>query len=310
MNRDASGNASSCVHGADRSGWVERIRPWLGTTVRIGVGGLRAEVAEALIERGFEAIAAAHRTLGYHDPASELSRFNRLPAGSSMQPHPWLRRVLEIAVALSAESDGEFDVTVAPSLIRAGRLPATDRVVQPSVDWRDLRLSPDGTIAWSREGLVDLGGIAKGFAVDLAAEAMTLPDSVSWRIEAGGDLRVGGAEAEQIVLSVPGHAPDSYPVIALSEGSLASSARDRHAPVHFRGRDRGTACACEFVAVVAPWCVIADALTKVVLASDDDETVSKLLVRHQATAYRYDARTGWRTLGVAALASREANGRI
>ena len=296
MNREASNRHWQTAHAADDDRWIERIQPWLGTLVRIGVGGLPTGVAERSIERGLEAIATAHKTLGFHDSESDLSALNRSPVGVAHRVTPMLFEVLGIAQTLAADSDGMFDVTVADVLVAEGLLPPTARSVEPRVNWRDLQLRGDGTVRWARAGLIDLGGIAKGYAVDRAAEAMQLPPDASWRIEAGGDLRVGGAEPERIALAVPEHPIERRPCIELQNASLASSAIDPGRPVHRHGHDRTRLEGVGFAAVVARDCVIADALTKVVLACGVQ--ADALLQRYSATAYLYSARAGWRTLGV------------
>mgnify|MGYP003342671516 CR=1 FL=1 len=295
MNREAPYRHSPLARTADEDRWIERIRPGLGTLVRIGIGGLPLVEAERSIERGFEAIATAHRTLGFHDPGSDLSFLNRLPVGQSLTVGSMLNDVLRIAQTLAAETGGAFDVTVADALVAEGLLPPIERRVEPGASWRDLRWDTDGTVRWTRAGLIDLGGIAKGYAVDRAVAAMRLPAAASWRVEAGGDLRVGGAEPERIVLAVPDHPLDTRPCIDLQDASLASSSVDRARPVHRRGVDRRPIDEVGFAAVVARECVIADALTKVVLACGAD--ADAVLQRYAATGYLYSARSGWRTLG-------------
>jgi thiamine biosynthesis lipoprotein len=295
MNREATHRHSPLARTADEDRWIERIRPGLGTLVRIGIGGLPLVEAERSIERGFEAIATAHRTLGFHDPGSDLSVLNRLPVGQSLTVGHMLNEVLRIAQALAAETGGEFDVTVADALVAEGLLPPIERRVEPGASWRDLQWDTDGTVRWTRAGLIDLGGIAKGYAIDRAVVAMHLPAAASWRVEAGGDLRVGGVEPERIVLAVPDHPLDTQPCIELQNASLASSAVDRERPVHRRGVDRSPIDEVGFAAVVARECVIADALTKVVLACGAN--ADAVLQRYAATGYLYSARSGWRTLG-------------
>lgn len=308
MNREGGQRGSFRERGADESNYVERVRPGLGTLVRIGVGGIAQAPAEAAIERGFEVIEAAHQALSFHEPTSALSCLNRLAAGAQVVSHPWLHRVLSVAQEISAATDGAFDVTVAPELIANGRLPVAARLSAPGVDWRDLLLGDKGVVSWRRAGLADLGGIAKGFAVDMSAEAMALPPEARWRIEAGGDLRVGGPASEWVWLGANVDAPDARAAIELHDGSLASSAVDAVRSAHFCGRTRAAARVAQFVTVVAPTCMIADALTKVVLAMGDE--AARVLQRYAATAHVYSSRTGWRALGVAALASNDSDGRL
>ena len=280
---------------------MQIIRPWLGTLVRVAVAGVERDAAEAAIERAFGAVAAVHRTLGFHDPHSDLSRLNGLSAGQPGIVSPMLREVLEVAQELAALSDGVFDVTVGGELVRTGVLPRFAEVRSATeVDWRDLLLQADGAVAWRRAGLVDLGGIAKGYAVARAAAALALPVHARWCIEAGGDLRVGGDEVELVPLRVPDHPAATRPLVELQNGSLAASAIDRARGVHLDGRTRAPAQACEFAAVVAPCCLHADALTKLVIACG--ERSAPWLRRYGAVAHAYDVDAGWRTFGADTLA--------
>lgn len=276
----------------------------LGTLVSIEVCGLEPALAHAAIDRGFAAVARVHGLMSFHDPSSELSRLNRDAAGAPVDVDPATFAVLALARELSAASGGAFDVTAAARLVEWGFLPAPPGAPAPDprADWRDVELLPDSRVRFRRPLWLDLGGVAKGWAVDAALAAMALPPRAGAVVNAGGDLRVAGPEARQVLLRVPTHPAAEIPAVELAEAALASSCgagtRRRVGPdwvgPQVDGRDRRPAPTEAFAAVVASDCAVADALTKVVLA---DPAVDASLRRFGATAYRYDPATGWSTLG-------------
>jgi thiamine biosynthesis lipoprotein len=144
---------------------------------------------------------------------------------------------------------------------------------------------------------LDLGGIAKGYAVDRAIDRLRAHGVPQGCVNAGGDLRCFGAEPERIQLRCALFT-DEVPVIELSEGSLASSSSaDREGATgwHIDGRTRRSLNVPRFTCVLAEQCLYADALTKITLAEFED--AAALLALYAATAHHYDAEHGWRTLG-------------
>jgi thiamine biosynthesis lipoprotein len=224
-----------------------------------------------------------------------------------------IRHAQEIAEA----SAGVFDICAARPLVAWGFLPAPDsrHAPDPSATWRDIVLETGARIRFAKPLWIDLGGIAKGFAVDAGLAAMKLAPDVGCLINAGGDLRVAGPEAERVVLRVPpglnraglGPGLDQalIPAIEIADGSLASSSgpenrrayREGTVGAHVDGVSGGPAGgnvgANRFVTVTAAECVTADALTKVVMAAGVDS--GPVLRRFQATAYLYESE--WITLG-------------
>ena len=181
------------------------------------------------------------------------------------------------ALHWAAASDGAFDPVV------AGRAGGT---------WRDVGL--DGDIARVRGAArIDLSGIAKGYAVDRACAMLAAAGAAGGVVDAGGDLRVFGAGTEEIALRPSGDAAPA--LVTLADGALASSdpafARAQGSAVHLDGRD-GTAVASRFVAVAAPDCIDADALTKLVLVLG--ARAAPLLASVGAVAHVHDG-GGWST---------------
>ena len=280
---------------------LKRAQPHLGTLVEISVGGLEEGAANQAIDRGFAAIAEIHRLMSFHEADSDISRLNREASAAAIEVHPHTFAVLRHAQDLAADTDGVFDITIASRLVTWGFLPPPNAPTpDPAAKWRDIVLE-EGRVRFTRPLWIDVGGIAKGYAVDAALAAMKLAPHVQCCINAGGDLRIAGPHAESVRLRVPFPA-DPVPVVVLQDGSLASSSGRENARQiegqtvgpHVNGLTRQGAPLDTFVSVASPACVAADALTKVVLACG--EKAEPILRKWRATAYIHDAR-GWRTLG-------------
>ncbi len=261
----------------------------------IGIGGLADADAVQAIEAGFAAIADIHRLMSFHEAGSDVSRINRAAVGEAVKVDPRTFAVLEQAGALAIESGGIFDITVAAELVARNILPRPDaRLPDPHSCWRDIELAAPDRVILKRPLWLDLGGIAKGYAVDRAFPAMNLTPDIQCVVNAGGDLRVAGPAAERVLLRAP-TTGNAVPVVEIENASLASSeAGDAATGPHLDGAARRGTPPGRFVSVVARDCLIADALTKIVLALG--RGAQDLLKRHGATAYLCgDA--GWETIG-------------
>lgn len=249
-----------------------------------------------MLERGFAVIERVQRLMSFHAETGDVAAINAGLPGVRIRVDPETFEVLSLAARISAASAGVFDITLGALAVATGRLPAPQvRPPDPAARWNDLILEPPDGVTLRRTAWVDLGGIAKGHAVDLAMAALQLPTGASARVNAGGDLRVAGPEAQSIALRVPTHPSAEQPYLELREGSLASSAADDGPVAHFDGRCRGIERQQTFVSVVAPRCALADALTKVVLALGPE--AAKVLAAFEASAYLYAPERGWQVIG-------------
>jgi thiamine biosynthesis lipoprotein len=272
---------------------VERARPALGCIVRVRAEGLAREAADLAIAAAFAEIGAVHRLMSFHEPQSDLSRIHRAAAGQAVEVDARTLEVLAFSRDLAARSGGAFDPTVGGDAVRAGALPAPADAAAPDADatWCDLVVE-NGAVRLARPLWLDLGGVAKGYAVDRAVAVLRRQGAASGCVNAGGDLRVFGEAAEIVALRVAG--ADRQPVINLSDGALASSGGDRDDPsLHLDGRTRRTLSPTSFACVTAPEAMAADALTKVVLALGP-EAAAEVLVAYGAQAYAFSPGAGWR----------------
>jgi thiamine biosynthesis lipoprotein len=254
-----------------------RAQPLLGTLVEIGVCDAAPDVADAAIARAFAAVREVQRLMSYHDEASDVSRLNAMGAGVTVvDPHTWA--VLAAAQTVAEASDGRFDITVAPALARHGYLPRrADRDAEAGATWRDIALLPDHRVCLRRRLRLDLGGIAKGYAVDRAVGALVDAGIAAGRVNAGGDLRLFGDTDETVHVRDPARPTALMPLCLLRRGAVATSSTyysrrptsDGLVSPLIDAVTRRPCTATRSVSVVADRCVLADALTKVVFAAPD-----------------------------------------
>ena len=257
---------SSCVE-------LKRVRPLLGTLVEICA---RAK-CEALVRMGmthaFDTIAEVQRLMSFHESSSDVSRMNREAFNQPVRVHRWTWRVLARAQEFALGSRGAFDITIAPLLSKWGYLPR-GLPTDTAATFRDIILGPESLVRFARPLALDLGGIAKGFAVDRAVEALRDAGIEHGIVNAGGDLRAFGKDAEQIYLRDPSRPGKAAGVVQLRNRAIATSGvyfswkNYRGAVVSplLDGRNRQPLVQNVSVAVSAPECMTADALTKIVLA--------------------------------------------
>ena len=273
---------------------IERVKPLLGTIVSLRVHGLAPMRAHAAIDAGFDAVAAIHGAMSFHAGDSDVSRLNRDAHRAPVTVSDATYAVIAHSLALSALTQGAFDITVAPMLVARGHLPCPAHAPAPDgcAIWRDIELLPDNRIRFRRPLWIDLGGIAKGYAVDQAMAALRAFAPLQACVNAGGDLRIAGPDPERVRLAAEDCSDEFVPVIDLQDGSLASSASADCGP-HIDPRRRERAWR-QFVSVAAPRCMDADALTKVVMARG--ACSARALAAFGASAVIHDTAHGWREI--------------
>ena len=285
---------------------VRRCRPLLGTFIEVAATHASTREAHRAVDAAYDEVALVHRLMSFHDPDSDVGRLNREALDRGVAVHPATFEVLRLARTIAEASDGCFDVTVAAELVRRGILPRSCSPHEPCRDgsWRDVELLDDGRVRFHRPLWIDLGGIAKGHAVDRAIERLGALGATQACVNAGGDLRVMGSATERVRLR-PATTPDGpAAVVELANGSLASSGGvgehdlERFPGLHVHGAHGRPTGSRTFACVMADRCVIADALTKVVLGTRSRGAA--LLRQYGATAHLYTARSGWHTVGAAA----------
>jgi len=281
---------------------IRRCRPLLGTFVEVATSGSNAASLERGINAAFAAIEKVHRLMSFHDPDSDVSRMNRDAFPKSVIVHPWTWKVLETAQQFAQESNGVFDIGIARLLASRGYLPRREYQPDNGATWRDIFLRKNCRVFFRRQLVIDLGGIAKGFAVDRAVAALKASGVKAGIVNAGGDLRVFGKVARVIHVRHPAEPAVAAGVVRLSERAMATSGvyfarrrrRGQYVSPLLDGCTGRSARELISVSVAAAECMIADALTKIVFALR--EQAAGLLGQYRADALilERDAAPSWR----------------
>lgn len=282
---------AGCVSGPAReTSRFEFERAEMGLPFRLVLYAPDAAEAGRAADAAFGRIHELNGSLSDYDDTSELSRLSRssgmghwVPLGAD------LARVLRTADSISRESDGAFDVTVGPLVQvwkrarRQRELPseAVLSSARASSGWTNLLLRRSGG-GWEAELLrpgmrLDLGGIAKGYALDEAGVVLRAMGYPRFLISGGGDIVVGhpppgsrGWRVQVGVFDAP-HAPAPRSVL-LRDEALATSG-DTFQRAEIGGRryshivDPRTGVGLtdhSLVTVIAPNGMQADALSKVI----------------------------------------------
>lgn len=253
-------------------------RPLLGTYVEIRIDDNDPEIASVAVDAGFRAISEVQRLMSIFEAGSDIGRINRLAHREPVAIDPWTRDILTLSGDLHRESDGLFDCGIAPQLGAWGLLPNhCEPAPQSSI--ANLAFTDDGCVTCSVSTRLDLGGIAKGFAVDRATEAILATGARGGTVNAGGDLRVFGNAEEDIHMRAPDNPEHLVFAGRLRDGACATSAT--YYSRHIRNgtevsplvdpRSRQPLVTRSSFSVIAPHCVIADALTKVLALSGNPD---------------------------------------
>jgi len=241
---------------------LRRCRPLLGTFVEISASGPDRARLERAMTGAFDTMARLQAMLSAHDAGSELSCLNHRAGAAPVRVGTHLWRVLRTAASLVRESSGAFDATLGSGGFEL--LPG-----------RRVRLAPGARL--------DLGGIAKGYCVDRAVEALRRRGARAGLVNAGGDLRAFGDAAYPLHLRHPGDARRLVALGQLRESALATSASYAAGDVRRSPRGGSDLPAGLSISVRAPTAMLADALTKVVARLGDE--AAPLLARHRAVAW-------------------------
>ena len=213
-------------------------RQVMGTFARVLVVASDKKTALSAIDAAMSVFDRVETLMSDYDPDSQLSEVNRRAFAEPVAVDPELFEVLSAAVTYSALSDGAFDITVGPVVQvwrqakKTGVPPTTEQVeaARAKVGYQHLLLDPQAqTVRFAVEGmLLDVGGIAKGYAVDRAAEAMRQAGATGVMVDIGGNLLcfgkpVGGKSHWYIGLQDPAADDHILMRLKLDDRAVATS---------------------------------------------------------------------------------------
>lgn len=215
-------------------------RAWLmmGTALEITLEAPDEAAASVAFDRAWRAVARVDSLMSLYREESELVRLNRAPTGTAVPVSAETFAVLRSALRWSGLSGGAFDVTIKPAMDawgfyrRATRAPTPHELdtLRARIGWRWIDLDETaGTVCLRRPGMaIDLGGIAKGFAVDRACGALRAAGIERALVNLGGNLRALGAPSDTpagwpVGVRHPLEPDSLLAVFALRDGAMASS---------------------------------------------------------------------------------------
>jgi thiamine biosynthesis lipoprotein len=255
-------------------GYVQT-RVYMDTAVTIQVSRVTGSEVEDRVERAFGWFREVERRCSRFDPVSELRRLCARP-GVPVAVSPLLFGAVDFALSVAEASGGAFDPTIGAAQEARGfdRNYRTGERSQTSAglgaSYRDVQVDRASlAITLDRPLLLDLGAVAKGLAIDLAAQELaSLP---GFSINAGGDIRVKGpnpdAEPWRIGIRGPNQPEKLLGAVALTDGAVCTSGGYERPDASGRGHhllDPATGDSPRDLAgvtVVAPTAMVADALS-------------------------------------------------
>lgn len=252
---------------------IRRCRPLLGTFVEVNLHGAMSE--QALIHWSniaFDEIERIHHALSFHQSDSDLSALNHAlltQPTTEFLLSPDLAKVLLFAEELNQKTQGLYDISIASALVASKHLPdhlfshAALESYQPLGNFADVTIKQN-KISSKRSIIFDLGGIAKGYAVDQALAL--LPKGIRGSINAGGDMRVIDWQKQTVEVKY-GSRNSTLKKLPLLNSALATSGSyyNEGGSQYFNPQTQRYIKIKGSVSVFAAKAMHADALTKVAI---------------------------------------------
>lgn len=207
--------AALLVHLSARPRWhrLQETRLLMGTQVDVTVLVSDHEQGDRGLRACFGEMERIQALMNIYSEGSQISKLNRLARQQWVVPHPEVFWLVQRSLESSRASDGAFDISVGP-LVRIWR-EARRRGVPPStlevqaalahVGYTTIDVDPKGQrLRFLNEGMsLDLGGIAKGYALDKGAEALRREGIQQALLNAGGDiLALGGKGKDPWIIGI------------------------------------------------------------------------------------------------------------
>ena len=214
--------------------WLKREEAIMGTAIAVELWSDDRAAGQEAIDAVMEEMRRIDRAFSPHKPASELSIVNRDAADRAVPVSDEMARLIARAAFFSRISAGAFDITYAA----VGQLYDYRQRIRPSdaeiavareaVGWQRLVLDAQArTVRFARPGMrIDLGGFAKGHAIDNAAAILKARGIAHAMVSAGGDSRVIGDRRGRpwtIGIRDPRHAGQVVAALPLEDTSISTS---------------------------------------------------------------------------------------
>ncbi|MDQ0189597.1 FAD:protein FMN transferase [Alicyclobacillus cycloheptanicus] len=217
----------------------------MGTQVHLSVVGRTQATAEEALMHAFQVIRQVESCCSRFDRTSELAQLCRV-VGQPVAVSDILFEAVRFAVEVAALTQGHFDPTVGRAMELAGfnqHYLTAERVNTElgegeQVSYRDVRVDEEArTVCLTKPMVLDIGAVAKGLGVDLAAQVLRSYAFQGFTIDAGGDLYVAGTNARdepwRVGIRHPVHREESILTLRLTDAAVCTSGSyERISPVH------------------------------------------------------------------------------
>jgi thiamine biosynthesis lipoprotein len=256
----------------------------MGTVVEITLVGDHEEGAKNAALQAFQKIKRIEQLMSPWIDSSDVTRINQSAGKEWVKVSPEMLRVIKKAQEISELSGGGFDITVGP-LTQLWRM-ARERGIPPPaeelkqklglVNFRNVMIDQEEKVFLKKRGMsIDLGGIAKGYAVDRAFEVLRTLGYKNLIVNAGGDLRVGGSKLDQpwsIGIQDPRSSEKIMATVTISDSAIATSGDYEKFFIYqgkryhhiFNPKDGLPSDGCQSVTILCKEGMVADALATAV----------------------------------------------
>jgi thiamine biosynthesis lipoprotein len=183
-----------------RAEWHYREEAIMGTRVAVELWSEDRGLAERAMQAVIDEMRRTDELMSTYKPGSQLSQANAHAYERPVEVDAQIIDVVDRGLEMSRLSGGAFDITYASVGylydFRAHQRPTDEQIAAalPGVDYRQVRVDPQArTLRYLREGVrIDLGGIAKGYAVDRSIDRLRALGIRHAMVNAGGDTRLLG----------------------------------------------------------------------------------------------------------------------
>jgi FAD:protein FMN transferase len=196
---------------------------------------LSEKIVEEKVNQAYETFRSVETHCSRFDPKSELRQLSS-HVGTPVKVTELVFQAVQFALEMATFTDGAFDPTIGATLEVSGfnknyltgeRLHPEEELGQTlSANYKDVQLNDqERTITLTKPLILDLGAVAKGLAIDLAAKVLQGFDG--FVIDAGGDVYVSGLNEKgnpwQIGIRDPINKESVIDIVQLTEGAICTS---------------------------------------------------------------------------------------
>lgn len=196
-----------CIAGCSGGEKIYRdVRPLMGTIIEISICHSEERQAQFVLQKAFEEMARIENMMSQYREGSEVSRINAQPYDHPVKVSEELFGLLQTSARDNAVSQGAFDITVGPLMKlwpfykEEIKLPSRQEILDAlrSVGTDKIKFNAkEKTVRFTQPDMaLDLGGIAKGYAVDRAIRVIKAAGVKCALVNAGGDLYALGKKPD------------------------------------------------------------------------------------------------------------------